>query len=131
MNTKQIFTAALVTLAGSSAFAQAELQFFGLDQANASATRAEVRAETRRAVASGELLVPSEVAMSVVPKSTSQLTRAEVRRDTAAAVARGEIVDPLIAQQNIAPTDSQLTRQAVREEARQYTQSPHTVRNLY
>jgi Domain of unknown function (DUF4148) len=60
MNTKQVITAAVISLIGSAAFAQAELQHFGADQ-KSTVSRAEVRAEAQAAVANGELSTPSEV----------------------------------------------------------------------
>jgi len=62
MNTKQVITAAVISLIGSAAFAQAEadLQHFGADQ-KSTVSRAEVRAEAQAAVANGELTTPSEV----------------------------------------------------------------------
>ena len=62
MNTKQVIAAAVISLIGSAAFAQAEadLQHVGVDQ-KSTVSRAEVRAEAQAAVASGELSTPSEV----------------------------------------------------------------------
>ncbi len=60
MNTKQVITAAVISLIGSAAFAQTELQHFGADQ-KSTVSRAEVRAEAQAALVAGELSTAPEV----------------------------------------------------------------------
>lgn len=63
----------LVSLGGTAAVAQTELelQHFGSEKAPAN-TRTEVRAEVKRALASGELTTPTEVlAIELEPKATA------------------------------------------------------------
>jgi len=125
MNTKQAIVAAVITLVGSAAFAQSELelQYFGADQAS-TVSRAEVRADVQRARLAGELNSPTVVlAASLAPKadaSVSAVTRAQVRNDVIQA--RAQLAVPIEVAMNQAPA-STLSRQDVRAEARQYVRS--------
>jgi len=125
MNTKQAIAAAVITLVGSAAFAQSEveLQHFGANQAS-TVSRAEVRAEVQHARLAGELGSPTEVvAASLAPKagaSVSTVARAQVRSDVIKS--RAQLSVPIEVAMNQAPA-STLSRQDVRAEARQYVRS--------
>lgn len=127
MNTKQAITAAVITLLGSAAFAQGEieLQHFGANQTS-TVSRAEVRAEVLRAQVSGELTTPLEVRLAAVPtKSLSVLAsadRAQVRAEVMAA--RADLALPSEAAM-LVPTAhaSARSRDEVRAEARAHVRS--------
>lgn len=127
MNTKQAITAAVITLMGSAAFAQAEieLQHFGANQTS-TVSRAEVRAEVLRAQGTGELSTPTEVRLAAVPaKSSSTFAstdRAQVRAEVIKA--RADLALPAeVAMSADKAAASTRSRQEVREEARQYVRS--------
>jgi Domain of unknown function (DUF4148) len=115
MNTKQVITAAVITLIGSAAFAQAEadLQHFGADQ-KSTVSRAEVRAEAQAAVANGELSTPSEVLAWA--GSTQKFVPMNV---AAKSVAKPAVVA------NKAGA-STLSREEVRMQAREYVRNEST-----
>lgn len=110
MNTKQALTAAVISLIGSAAFAQAELQHFGADQKSV-ASRAEVRAEAQAALVAGELNTPSEVLAWA--GSTQKFVPLNV---AAKPVAKPAVVA------NKAGASTQ-TREEVRAQARQFVRS--------
>ncbi len=125
MNTKQAIAAAVITLVGSAAFAQSEveLQHFGANQAS-TVSRAEVRADVQRARLAGELNSPTVVlAAATAPKAgatVNTVTRAQVRGEAIQSLA--ELSVPTEVAMNQAPA-STLSRQDVRAEARQYVRS--------
>jgi len=125
MNTKQAIAAAVITLVGSAAFAQSEveLQHFGANQAS-TVSRAEVRADVQRARLAGELNSPTVVlAASLAPKAgalVSTVARAQVRSEVMQSLAQLSV--PIEVATNQAPA-SALSRQDVRAEARQYVRS--------
>ncbi|MBC7993258.1 MAG: DUF4148 domain-containing protein [Rhizobacter sp.] len=134
MNTKQVITAAVISLIGSAAFAQTELelQHFGGSQpaASATTTRAAVRNEVLRARAAGELVSPTEADVAGLftkpnKSSASALTRSEVRAEVLKARGDGSLTRALdldaINDRNLA---SVRTRDEVRNEAIAATRAP-------
>jgi len=115
MNTKQVITAAVITLIGSAAFAQAEadLQHFGADQ-KSTVSRAEVRAEVQAAVANGELSTPSEVLAWA--GSTQKFVPINV--------AAKSVAKPAVVANKAAA--STLSREEVRMQAREYVRNEST-----
>ncbi len=121
MNRKHLLAAALLAVAGSSAFAGGE--YDPLNQpaepaAKSTVTRAQVQAELAAARAAGELRSDRDDRLLPFRNVKSTLTREQVKAEYAAAVADGSIADfdhhrqytrtPVAA--------STLTRQQVREE---------------
>lgn len=96
MNRKNALAALALLVAGTSAFAQTELelQHFGASQPSAT-TRAEVRAEVIKARANGELVSPTEADVAAVVQKpavvTAGKTRAEVRAEVLKARADGSL----------------------------------------
>lgn len=145
MNTKQAITAAVITLMGSAAFAQGEieLQHFGANQASTVS-----RAEVLRAQGSGELSTPLEAQhFGASQQSTTRVvrarasgqtqasaqangaTRAEVRAAVQQGLADGSLMRPSEAYP-FASTDmaSTRTREEVRAEAIAATQAAKAAR---
>lgn len=123
MNRTQLIAAAVLSLAGSAAFAQSEidLQYFGQNQTS-SVTRSQVRAEVAKARATGELTTPNEVvAAAVAPQAPVGLTRAQVRAEVLAA--RATLAVPTeVAMFNQAPVSTR-SREAVRAEAIEFAKN--------
>jgi hypothetical protein len=126
MNTKQVIAAAAIALVGSAAFAQSEieLQHFGATQAP-SVSRAEVRADVKRAQVAGELTTPTEVQIAAIPgkaSASSAANRAQVRAEVMQA--RSTLATPtevtMFATTAAQPARS---REDVRAEARQFVRS--------
>jgi hypothetical protein len=116
MNKQVILTAAIALLGSASAFAQSEidLQHFGAQQAS-TVSRSEVRADVLSA--KGQLTVPAEVLAAAPARSTA--TRAQVQT----AVVPADRVTPTEVAINAVPQASELSRDAVRAEARAYARS--------
>ncbi len=112
MNTRQALTAAVISLIGSAALAQSEveLQHVGTDQ-KSTVSRVEVRAKARAALVAGELTTPSEVlawagsSQKLVPLNMSDKP----------------VAKPAVAANKASA--SPLTREDVRAQARQHMRS--------
>jgi hypothetical protein len=115
MNTKQVITAAVITLIGSAAFAQSEagLQHVGVDQ-KSTVSRTDVRAETQAAVAKGELSTPSEA--FAWASSTQKFVPVNV--------AAKPVAKPAVVASKAGA--STLTREEVRIQAREYVRNEST-----
>jgi len=96
MNRKQLIAAAALTLLGSAAFAQSEieLQHFGANQPSV-VSRSEVRAELQRARAAGEVPAYSEVVAQSPKAGANDVQRAQVRGDVLKARANGSLAQPV------------------------------------
>lgn len=88
MNTRQIFTAAALTLAAAGAFAQ-EATVEPIVVMNGATTRAEVIAEARRALAAGELHESAQIEQDFAVDST--LSRQDVRTATLKSIQTGSV----------------------------------------
>lgn len=121
MNTKQVIAAAAIALLGSSAaFAQSEadLQYFGANQASA-VSRSEVRADVQSALAAGALTTPSEVLVAAVPAANATAVARLQNRLTVA-----EMTTPSEVTASAVPSQaSSLSREAVRAEARAFART--------
>ena len=124
MTRKTLFAAALLAVAGSSAFAGGEFdptRDYQLPTTQSTLTRAEVKADVARARASGELLRSDrDDRLFVQNIAGSSLTRAQVKAEVAAAVADGSIdeYDTSTQYARAPKVESTLTREQVREETR-------------
>lgn len=95
MTRQALFAAALLAVAGSSAFAGGEFdptRDYQLPATTSTLTRAEVKADVARARASGELLRSDrDDRLFVQDIAGSSLTRAQVKAEVTAAIADGSI----------------------------------------
>lgn len=135
MNRKNAFAALALLVAGTTAFAQTEveLQHFGASQPSAT-TRAAVRAEVIKARANGELVSPTEADVAAVfqkPAVVAGKTRAEVRSEVLKARADGSLdrrAELDVYQDNAVA--STRTRAEVRKEAVAATRSGEAARSV-
>ena len=110
---KSIITTAAVVVISLLSFAQ-EVAAVG-NSVGSAKTSAEVRAETLRAIARGEIFY-GEAGPRAVQSVNSTLTRAEVGAKAIEAMARGEILHGEGSMTQVLPVTSTLTRAEVRAE---------------
>lgn len=84
----KLLIASLIAFASAGAFASVATDFE--DHAVGQASRADVRAELRAALAAGEPVRAGEASLAPAPTSGTALTRKQVRDEVRAALARGE-----------------------------------------
>jgi hypothetical protein len=123
MTRKNLLAAALLAVAGTSAFAGGEfdpLRDYHLPTVQSTLTRAEVKADVARARAAGELRSDRDDRLFVDNVAGSSLTRAQVKAEVAAAIADGSIenYDTRLEYARAPKVESTLTREQVREETR-------------
>jgi len=137
MTRKTLFAAALLAVAGSSAFAGGEFdptRDYQLPVTQSTLTRAEVKADVARARASGELFRSDrDDRLFVQDIKGSSLTRAQVKAEVAAAVADGSIdqYDTSTEYARAPVVESTLTRAQVREETRTALRSQQRGRSTF
>jgi hypothetical protein len=137
MTRKTLFAAALLAVAGSSAFAGGEFdptRDYQLPVTQSTLTRAEVKADVARARASGELFRSDrDDHLFVQNVAGSTLTRAQVKAEVAAAVADGSIdqYDTSTEYARAPVVESTLTRAQVREETRTALRSQQRGRSTF
>jgi len=120
MNRKQAITAAALALLGTAAFAGGEfdpMTGFG-PVGQSTVTRAEVRAETTRARATGDELVQYDRGNQFAVAPASTVTREQVKAEFARARANDDIVEYDRGNDFAKAPASTLTREQVREETR-------------
>jgi len=120
MNRKQLVAAAAFALLGTSAFAGGEfdpMTGFG-PVGQSTVTRAEVRADTLRARATGDDLVEYDRGNEFAKVPASTVTREQVKAEFARARASDEIVEFDRGNTFAKAPASSLTREQVREETR-------------
>ena len=136
MTRKNLFAAALLAVAGTSAFAGGEfdpLRNYQLPTVQSTLTRTEVKADVVKARAAGELRSDRDDRLFVANEAGSTLTRAQVKAEVTAAIADGSIgdYDTRLAYARAPKVESTLTREQVREETRTALRSQQRGRSSF